>query len=256
MTPRRLQVFGAPVDDLTVTEAAAYAIELAGDPSPKLMSTLNTDILRLYHSDDEFARVFNSARLISMDGSPLFKLARRFGSSIREKASGPDIMPEVCRLAAEQGLSCYILGGKPGVPEEAARKLRSRFGNLRIAGTLSPEYGFANSDESSRQVVDRIADTSPDILFICLGTPRSEIWWDRWKDGLGVPLSMSLGAAVDFTAGNVERAPRWMSDAGLEWLWRTIREPKRLAGRYGRDAAFLVRMLFRSDLKKEMRSEA
>ncbi len=251
----RIRIFGAPVDNLPIPDAAAAAVKLACGDEPKLMTTLNTDILRHYHADRAFAEVFDSAALITLDGAPLFKLARRIGSPVKEKASGPDLMPEVCRLAAEQGLSCFVLGGAEGVPEAAAQALSCRFPGLEFVGVLSPAYGFAEDEEASTSVARRVRAASPDILFICLGTPRSEMWWSKWKGEMGVPLSMSLGAAVDFMAGNVKRAPRWMSDAGLEWLWRTANEPGRLAGRYAKDAAFLAGMLCRKDLRSQMSGE-
>lgn len=253
--PTRLHVFGAPVDNLTVEQAALRAVELASGSKPELMSTLNTDILRHYHARPDFAEVFDSAALITMDGAPLFKLARRLGSPIQAKVSGPDLMPEVCREAAARGLTCYLLGGAPGVPSAAAAKLVERFPGLVFSGAVSPAYGFADDEGASRDVVHAVRAAAPDILFICLGTPRSEMWWARWKEELGVPFSMSLGAAVDFMAGSVKRAPAWMSEAGLEWLWRTTREPGRLARRYVSDAAFLVSMLGRRDLRTQMRFE-
>lgn len=253
--PARIHIFGAPVDNLTIPEAAAAAVELACGSEPSLMTTLNTDILRHYYEDPVFAGIFDDAALITLDGAPLYKLARRMGSPVCEKVSGPDLMPEVCRLAAECGLSCFILGGAEGVPEAAARTLSRRFPGLKFVGALSPVYGFASDKEVSRFVARQVRDASPNILFVCLGTPRSEMWWDRWGDEMGVPLSMSLGAAVDFMAGNVRRAPKWMSDAGLEWLWRASREPSRLVGRYARDAVFLAKMLRREDLCSQMRGE-
>ena len=251
----RIRIFGVSVDNLTMSEAASRAIALARGTEPQLMTTLNTDILRHLHADKAFEEVFESAALITLDGAPLYKLARRLGSPVKEKVSGPDLMPEVCSLAADRGITCFILGGSEGVPETAAQKLSQRYSGLKFVGSLSPVYGFTEDDEASKSVAQQVRVASPGILFICLGTPRSEMWWSRWKDEMGVPLSMSLGAAVDFMAGNVRRAPRWMSNAGLEWLWRTLSEPGRLAGRYARDAAFLVKMLRRKDLRLQMRRE-
>jgi len=139
-------------------------------------------------------------------------------------------------LAAEKGYSLYILGAAEGVADKAAEKLIQTYPGLKIAGTYAPGYGFEKNKKEVAAVIQRIRQAQPDILAVSLGSPKGELFIHQHRFDMNVPVAMQIGASVDFIAGNVKRAPRWMSSCGLEWLYRTIQEPKRLAGRYFNDA--------------------
>lgn len=237
----RVRILGAPVDNMTMQEAVDRACELVAADGSSLGTTLNVDILKHYSENGRFKRIFDEADMILMDGAPLQKLSQRTNDAVVAKVSGPDFLPELCRSAARLGYSCYILGGREGVPERAANRLQELVPNLRVAGVCSPPFGFEADPDLSKEIASSIASAGPDILFVCLGTPKSELWIDAWKHELNVPLSFSLGAAVDFIAGNVKRAPHWMSKHGLEWLYRISQDPKRLIGRYAKDLLFLLK---------------
>ena len=246
-----LTFYGAPIENLSMDEAVEYASELIDRRKPSVMVSLNIDILKLYTHNKRFKDAYNTADIRLLDSQPLFNIAKKQGMDIKEKVCGSDYMPRVCEMAAEKGYSCYILGGAEGVPEKAAEKLKKTYPGIKIAGTLSPEYGFEKREESLNKVISTVRNASPDILFMCLGAPKSELLLAKIKNELNVPLSLCVGASVDFISGNKKRAPKWMSDHGLEWFYRMCQEPGRLVKRYSSDALFIAGLLAKSRASKK-----
>jgi N-acetylglucosaminyldiphosphoundecaprenol N-acetyl-beta-D-mannosaminyltransferase len=138
--------------------------------------------------------------------------------------SGIDLVERICARASEKSYSVYLLGAMPGVAEEAARVLASRCAGLKIAGT---QHGYFSEAEEP-EVVRRIAEAKPDIIFVALGAPRQEKWIRRHMAEIQAPVAIGVGGSFDVLAGRVPRAPQWMQRAGLEWLYRLLREPTRL----------------------------
>lgn len=249
-TVETLSFYGAPIENLSMDEAVEYASMLIGRRKPSVMVSLNIDILKLYTHNGQFKDAYDTADIHLLDSQPLFCIAKKQGLNIKEKVCGSDYMPRVCEMAAEKGYSCYILGGAEGVPEKAAEELSKSYPGIKITGTLSPKYGFEKHRESLSKVIDAVRKASPDILFMCLGAPKSELLLAKIKYELNVPLSLCVGASVDFISGNKKRAPKWMSDYGLEWFYRMCQEPGRLVKRYSSDALFIARLLVLGDSGK------
>ena len=204
----RIPFLNAYFDNIDFDQVVSVVDEHILSKVPGLMVSLNTDIIVHLDKDDAFRRAFESANLVLIDSAPLLKLATLKGVVVREKLSGSDLMPRVCEHAARRGLSCFILGGADGVTQRACAALTDNYPGLKISG-YSPEYGFENCEMQVKKVLDTVRSARPDILFI-----------------------FSVGAAVDFAAGTVKRAPRWMQESGLEWFYRFTQEPTRLFKRY------------------------
>ncbi len=134
------------------------------------------------------------------------------------------MMDRLCEVAARKGYSVYLIGAEPGVAEEAAQEMQRRYPGLRIAGI---QHGYFTPDEEPA-VVKAIADAKPDLLFVAFGAPRQEKWIRKYMDELGAPVAIGVGGSFDVFAGRTERAPAWMQRAGLEWMWRVLKEPKRI----------------------------
>lgn len=214
--------------------------------NPGFMVSLNTDIAIRLDKDAAFREAFEAADLVLMDSQPLIKLCHRYGIDVKEKLSGSDLMPLICEHSAEKGYRCFILGGAEGVPQNACNNLKERFPALEI-GCYSPEYGFEKDSRAIDAVIDRVSRFKPDVLFICLGAPKSEkILYPNIQE-FDVPFTFSVGAAVDFAAGNMKRAPKWMQRVGLEWLFRFFQEPKRLFKRYFVDSWHLLSIIKSAD---------
>ena len=171
---------------------------------------------------------------------PLLWAARLLGKPLPEKVSGSDFVPPLLERAAERGWRVYLIGGAPGVAALARDKLLERMPSLQVVGVDAPRIEPGDAPELRDPIVERIRAASPDIVLVALGAPKQEIWIDEVRDTLRPAVLLGVGASLDFVAGTAVRAPRWMSNAGLEWLFRLNSEPRRLLRRYlVRDPKFL-----------------
>lgn len=173
-----------------------------------------------------------NASLILTDGKPLLWIANWYGTPIKEKISGSDLFPLLCEMAAEKGYKMFFLGAAEGVAAKAAENLMNRFKGLQVVGTYSPPFGFEKDPVEMDKIKSMIKEATPHILIVGLGCPKQEKFMYHHCAELGVPISFGLGASFDFEAGNIKRAPRWMANHGLEWLFRITQDPKRMAKRY------------------------
>ena len=181
--------------------------------------------------DTEFMKILNSANLVVPDGMPLVWLGRCCGYRLRRRVYGPELLETFCANTARSDYRHYFYGGAPGVTEELTRKLIVRFPGLKIVGSHCPPFR-ALTDQEQRDIVRCIEDSRPDIVWVGLSTPKQEKWMYDFRSRLSVPILVGVGAAFDFHAGRVMQAPRWMREHGLEWLFRLVREPRRLWRRY------------------------
>ena len=178
------------------------------------------------------AEVYKHADLILTDGKPLIWISKWYGTPIKEKISGSDLFPRLCEMAAKKGYRMYFLGAAEGVAAKAAENLKKKYPGLQVVGTYSPPFGFEKDEVEIDKIKNQIKEVNPHILIVGLGCPKQELFILHHKDELGVPISLGLGASLDFEAGNIKRAPKWMANHGLEWLFRITQDPKRLAKRY------------------------
>lgn len=229
----RIDVAGAPIDICTLEEAVRRIIEHAGaGEAPRYVVTPNAHHVAMLHDSEEFRRIYASAWLSLADGMSIMWAARILGAPLPGKVSGSDLFPALCAASAGTGVRIFLLGGRPGAAEEAARVLRERHPGVEIVGTYCPPMGF-DSDPAELEKTDRaIRAAAPHLLFVGLGAPKQERWMYTSRERLGVPVSVGVGVSFEFVAGMVKRAPRWMQSSGLEWLYRVGMEPGRLWKRY------------------------
>ncbi|MDG6879461.1 putative N-acetylmannosaminyltransferase [Clostridium perfringens] len=220
------------VDNLTMNEAIDRAEELIIKKKPSYVVTPNVDHIVKLEIDKEFQDVYKNADLILTDGMPLIWISKMRGNPIKEKISGSDFFPKLCERAAEKGYSLFLLGAAEGVAAKAAKNLKEKYEGLNIVGTYSPSYGFEKKDDEIKMIIEMINETKPDILAVGLGAPKQEKFLYKYKNELNAPISLAIGASIDFEAGNINRAPRWMQNCGLEWFYRLCKEPKRMFKRY------------------------
>jgi N-acetylglucosaminyldiphosphoundecaprenol N-acetyl-beta-D-mannosaminyltransferase len=201
--------------------------------------TPNVDHIVLAEEDPRLRDAYGRANLSLADGMPVVWAARLLGQPVPEKVSGSDFVPALLERAAERQWRVFFLGGAPGVGTLARDKLRERLPGLAIVGVHAPPIDVDDSAQRE-DLIARIREASPHLVFVALGAPKQEIWIDRARASLRPAVLLGVGASLDFIAGTMPRSPRWMSDAGLEWLFRLAREPKRLWRRYLlRDPKFL-----------------
>ena len=177
------------------------------------------------------------------DGMPLVWLCRYYGHKDVSRVYGPDLMLAFCKYSEKKGYRHFFYGGAPGIACELAGKLKKRFSGIEIAGFFTPP--FRNTGEMEEPaVVDIINETSPDVIWIGLGTPKQDLWMAQHRHLLKAPVLAAVGAAFDFHTGRFPQAPVWMQRSGFEWLFRLIKEPRRLAFRYlVNNPAFILMVL-------------
>lgn len=187
-------------------------------------------VMRAQH-DPALMALHDGAGLVTPDGMPLVWLARRRGHAEVNRACGADLVDELCRVSLERGIRHYFYGGKPGVAERMAQALCERYPGLQVVGTGTPPFRplTVEEDETATQA---IVDSGAEIVWVGLSTPTQEFWMRDHVSRIPGATLMGVGAAFDFHAGDVTRAPSWMQKSGLEWLHRLWSEPRRLWRRY------------------------
>jgi N-acetylglucosaminyldiphosphoundecaprenol N-acetyl-beta-D-mannosaminyltransferase len=205
---------------------------------------VNIDVSRLAAGDRELHHVISAASLVVPDGMPLLWAAKLRGSRFPERVAGASLIYSLSGAAAQEGRSIYLLGGAPGIPGRAAAELCARNPGLKVAGTDAPPLGFDASDEGVQEVCSRLAMAAPDIVFVGLGCPKQERLIARIAPSFPAAWFIACGAAIPFAAKAKHRAPRWMRQAGLSWLFRLATEPRRLFKRYVfHDMPYAARLL-------------
>ena len=241
----RLKFMNTEIDNLTMDEALENIDELIQEDRNAFVVTPNVDHIVQLERGGELVYVYNQADLILTDGKPLIWISKWYGTPIKEKISGSDLFPRLCQMAAQKGYKMFFLGAEEGVAAKAAENLSKRYKSLQVVGTYSPPIGFENNKNEMDKIHKLIKDSKPHILIVALGCPKQELFILHNRKELGVPISLGLGASIDFESGNVKRAPKWMADHGLEWLYRIIQDPKRLAKRYLVDDTEIFRLAMR-----------
>jgi len=180
-------------------------------------------------SNPRFKAILNSAGLAVPDGMPLVWLGRWHGHALRRRVYGPELMEIFCRETGPK-YRHFFYGGAPGVADELARKLQGRF-QIQVAGTLAPPFRPLTQEEDE-ELSRSVRGAAPDVVWVGLGTPKQEEWMYEHREHLRVPVMLGVGAAFDLSSGRLRRAPTWMRESGLEWLFRLSVEPRRLWRRY------------------------
>jgi N-acetylglucosaminyldiphosphoundecaprenol N-acetyl-beta-D-mannosaminyltransferase len=227
----RIRVGALELDALSMPEAIDAIVRLVREGRGGTVFTPNVDHIVQAEHDTAFREAYGRTTLSLVDGTPVLWAARLLGTPLPEKLSGSDMFDPLIERAAREGFRVVLLGGGTGVAEKAAENLRQRLPALQIVDTLAPRLGLTATDEE-RACVERLVQAKADLIFVCLGAPKQELFSDRNRQVLAPAVLIGFGAAVDFAAGTIPRAPGWMSRAGLEWAFRLGREPRRLAARY------------------------
>ena len=229
----RTDVLGVGFDDLTLEEAAAAGAALVEAGGFHYAVTPNPEFLLAAKHNPAFRQALLGADLVLADGVGVVYSAKILGRPLKGKVPGIDFAQRLLAWMARHGKRLFLLGAKPGVAEQAGARLAEQYPGLRIAGTHD---GYFQEDEP---VVEEIRRSGADVVFVCLGAPKQELWMERWGKECGAGLLCGLGGSLDVFAGTVERAPRFWREHGLEWFYRLCKEPRR-AGRMMKLPLFLI----------------
>lgn len=218
----RTDVLGVGFDNVTKAEAVERALELIDAREGRYVVTPNPEIVMLAEENPALKEALAGADIVLPDGAGIVKGAAILGRPMKEKVPGIDFACGVMARLAERGGSVYLFGAKPGVAETAAETLRTKFPGLVISGTSD---GYFSDDGP---IIEKIKDAAPDFLLVCLGAPKQELWMAKMSGKLPVGLMVGLGGSLDVFAGTVKRAPEAWQKLDLEWLYRLLKEPRRI----------------------------
>lgn len=219
------------IEDMIASEKKSYIV------------AINVDVVIKIENDRYLKEITDKADMVLVDGKPLEWIAKWHKRAIKAKISGSDLVPILCERAAEKGYSIFIIGGKEGVAKKAQQNLERDLPEISIVGTYAPPFGFEKDERELKKINEMISNAHPDILIACFGCPKQEKWIYENYQKYDAKVSVCAGATVDFLAGNVNRAPKWMSDHGLEWFYRFLQEPERMFKRYFIDDVKILKLI-------------
>ena len=253
--PPPIVMMGVPFDQVSTSQTLDIISEMIASRRPHLLATANVDFLAQVQEDENLRHILLGADLIVCDGTPLIWMSKWLGDPLPERVAGSDLVPLLLDLAAVKGYRVYFLGGRDEVVAVAETKIKERWPALQIAGIYSPPFAPLDKMDHA-DICKRIQDAKADILFVSFGCPKQEKWLAMNYQTAGVPVAIGVGATIDFLAGAVKRAPVWMRRTGTEWLFRTMQEPRRLAGRYWKDIRIVGPGLLRQFITMSGRAAA
>ena len=209
-------------DNVTMDEAVAQAVENLQSKRRCMVVTPNAEIAQSCVTDDRLREIVRKAGLVLPDGIGVIYASRILKKPLKQRVPGVEFGENLVSALRDTGKTIFFLGGKPGVAEEAAHRLQVKYPGLKVAGTKD---GYFQREE---EAVEAVQQAKPDVLFVCLGSPKQEYFMADHFDQLGATLMVGLGGSLDVYAGKVERAPALFRKLGLEWFYRLLRQPSRL----------------------------
>jgi N-acetylglucosaminyldiphosphoundecaprenol N-acetyl-beta-D-mannosaminyltransferase len=224
------RVLGAFVDAISWESALRTVDSWGAARQSRYVCACNVHVVMSARRNDAMKETVENADMCVPDGMPVAWMLRRLGFPLQLRVSGPDLMWKYCGLAAASGTSVYFYGSTPETLDLLQRRLVAAFPSLRIAGAYSPPFREQTGEEDA-STVERINSSGAGVVFVGLGCPKQELWMAGHR-GRVRAVMIGVGAAFDFHAGTVKRAPGWMQEKGLEWAYRLAAEPQRLCRRY------------------------
>lgn len=221
---KQIEVLSIPIHAVTMTEAVEVVFALLKKPGFHLVATANAEMLMRAKEDSELAGVLRQADLVLPDGAGVLWAAERQGRSFPARVTGVDTMKALLKKAVQESTPVYFLGAQEGVAADAVRAIEKEYGPLNIVGIHS---GFFNVQEEAH-IVRQIKDGGAKLVFVALGVPRQEKWLVQHLSHLDGVVGMGVGGSFDVLAGRLERAPQWMQENRLEWLYRLYKQPQRI----------------------------
>ncbi len=245
MALNRMRFMNTYVDNVTEAEAIEHIEKCIKERRIGHVITPNVDQIVRIERDPYFKEICDNAELLLVDGHPLMWIAKWYGTPIKEKICGSDLMPRLCMIAAQKGYRVFLLGAAEGVAIKAAHKLEEDYPGIIIAGTYSPPFGFEKDKAELDRINALLLKSKADLLFVGMGVPKQDIFIYENMKRYSIPMSFSIGATIDFIAGEQKRAPRWMTNHGIEWVYRLFSNPKRMFKRYVIDDMKIIKLAWK-----------
>ena len=238
--PDLVTILGIRLNNVTMTEAVETIVERMGGNGSQQICFVNADCANIAYRDHDYHEVIQQAGLVLADGIGLKLAGKLLARDIRQNVNGTDLFPRLCSALSSSGMGLYLLGGRPGVAEGVRDWLAQEHPEVKVSGY---HHGYFTSEEEP-EVIGHIADSGAKLLLVALGAPRQDMWISENLERTGVRVAMGVGGLFDFYSGRTPRAPQWMREMGLEWLYRFGQEPGRMWKRYFvGNALFLIRVI-------------
>lgn len=224
----RYRFLNTYVDALTMEETIERVKEIIEKRIPTQHVVINASKVNLMEDDQKLREIVDSCPLINADGASILWASRQLGIPVTERVTGCDLFQNLIPVAAEKGYRVFLFGAREEVVTRVRDIFMERYPSLQIVGYRNGYF----TEEEDLAIVDQIAASGADMLFVAFSSPKKEYWVNKYLDRLNVPFVMGVGGSFDIVAGKTTRAPKWMQQAGLEWFYRFIQEPGRLWKRY------------------------
>lgn len=219
-----VKILGVPVHPLTMNESVAVLEEKLQKKEQAFVVTANAEIIMMCQQDKEYNNIVSEqADLVLPDGAGAVWAGRYLGNEVPERVAGFDLYNQLLKLSADKGYKAYFFGGAPGVAEAAKNKAEELYPGVQIVGCRNGYFTEAEEEN----IIKEINDAAPDMLFVALGAPKQEKWLVKYRNQLKPRVLMGIGGSFDVLAGKMERAPKWMQEASMEWAFRLYKQPSR-----------------------------
>lgn len=242
---KKQRLLNTYVNNLSMSETIGEIEKMIACEKKSYIVAINVDVVMKIEQDSYLKKITDNADMVLVDGKPLIWVSKIHKNPVKAKISGSDLVPLLCAASAHNGYSMFIIGGKEGIAEKAKIRLEEQYPTINIVGTYAPPFGFENNPKELDKINNMISEKKPDLLIACFGCPKQEKWIYENYQKYDAKVSICAGATVDFLAGNVNRAPKWMSEHGLEWFYRFLQEPKRMFKRYFIDDVKILKLIWK-----------
>ncbi len=228
---QRIKLFGVPIDKITSNQAIEKIDQFVIQKKPCFIVTPDTLAILRARKDSKYLNITKNANLVTPDGAGILWATSLLNTPLLERITGIDLIKRICDLAEKKGYKLYLLGAAEGIIEKAVENIKKEYPRINIIGYHHGYFNNKHSNDSEKgeeDIIREIKDKKPDFLLVGLGVPKQEIWISKHKDELNIPVCIGIGGSFDVLSGKIPRAPLWMQDHGMEWIFRLLKEPKRI----------------------------
>jgi N-acetylglucosaminyldiphosphoundecaprenol N-acetyl-beta-D-mannosaminyltransferase len=225
---REIRIFDIRINPLSRTEFLSVISKSTREGRQIAQFGVNSATINDIVRNDEFRHIINNADLVHIDGMSVVWALRSFGYTIPERVATPDLADDILTMADSEGLSLFLFGAKQNTLELCRQRIEAKFPNIKIAGCRNGYY----RPEEEKEIFEMINESSPDILLLGMSSPKKELFFESYRHKINARYILGVGGYFDIVSGIIKRAPRWMQNTGLEWLFRLLQEPRRLWKRY------------------------
>jgi N-acetylglucosaminyldiphosphoundecaprenol N-acetyl-beta-D-mannosaminyltransferase len=244
----KVNILGVQVSSLTNEELLNTITNSITSKQFSQIAITPTNSIVAAYKEKGISEIYNNAEIVLCDGMPVKWASHFLGTPIIERITGLDVLPNLVKLSSEKNFTLFLLGASPGVGDQLAKVITDQYPNVTIAGIYVPPFMKVFSEEENQKMVHAVNASNADIVLVSLTAPKQDIWIAQNRSTLNPAVYIGIGGAFEVMAGLAKRSPIWMQNAGLEWLYRFIQEPKRLFRRYFIEAPVFIPLVIKQKL--------